>query len=156
MRLLILALCFSVTGCASTRFAQIGPDTFIVHRGGGSSAGDANMDAIQAAGKWCASAGRQLMVVSTQSGSDGMSYGSSVQFRCLEAGDPDLARPTLEPVASQQSQAPIVMPAPVSTFHPIQPYQMPVNPSKQTDASCLSKCMNSGSGGGFCQSKCSY
>lgn len=104
MKLIMLALIFVVSGCASTKVAQIGPDTYFVQREAGAGTfGTAGlrMEAIEDANKHCQRMGKKAVVLSMNENPSVMSYPSAdVQFRCLDEGDKDLQRPTLEKSAA--------------------------------------------------------
>jgi putative hemolysin len=101
--LLLLAIAIGLTACASTRVVPIGPDTYMIQRQGGTGFVGTNslkMDALEGAGAYCADRGKHLFVVSTSeqpAAAMGRYPSADVQFRCLEKGDPALARPTLAP-----------------------------------------------------------
>lgn len=100
-----LILCLVLTGCSTTRFAKLGPDTYLVQRKAGtgySSASGLKMDALEAAEERCKSMNKELLVLSTdeKSVSFASTPSSDIQFRCLDASDPEFKRPTLEPSAS--------------------------------------------------------
>ena len=90
-------------GCAGqTGVVPIGPDTYLVaHQGWISTQSVAELkgQAFTEAGTFCNARGKQLLPVSTKDtpGVIGRSYPEAeVQFRCLNAGDPELQRPTLQ------------------------------------------------------------
>lgn len=93
----LLVLAVMMAGCASSRIAPLGPDTYLLHRSSGDvacSSGCATMNGLEDAGKYCANQGKKMLVVSTQQGG----FESDIQFRCLAEGDKELVRPTLTPV----------------------------------------------------------
>ena len=94
-----------IAGCAGqSGVVPIGQDTFMASKQGWiSTQSDSALkaDVFREASAYCASKGKQLMPVSTNSrpGVIGRSYPEvEVQFRCLNENDPELRRPTLEPV----------------------------------------------------------
>lgn len=98
-----ICLVVLIAGCATnTGVVPIGPDTYMV--GGKSSTGfaagsDVIADLYRQAGAYCAEQQRFLMPVNTQSidGAPGRSFANAkIEFRCLEKGDPQLQRPTLQ------------------------------------------------------------
>lgn len=90
-----------IVGCATnTGVLPIGPDTYSlsVERApilGGRS--EARRVALTEAGAYCAKQGKELMVVGTSTFASAAvrDTGLDVQFRCLDANDPGLHRPTL-------------------------------------------------------------
>lgn len=88
---LALVLVTLLTGCASycrTQIAALGPDTYQ-----GSGVCGAAKE-VEDAGPFCASMGKQVLVMNTRADPSG---GVTV-FRCLAAGDPALRRPVYQPV----------------------------------------------------------
>jgi len=103
MKYLILFL-IVLSGCASTRIAPIGPDTFLIQRKAGtgySSESGLKMDALEEANEHCKKLNKNLLVVSTETHAVAFASTPSadVQFRCLDANDPEFKRPSLEPRA---------------------------------------------------------
>lgn len=103
VRTLLVALVV-LSGCASTRVVPIGPDTYMLqHQGASGFVGNnsVRMDAYDDASKYCSSMEKHFLVVSSSDSPAGpFRYPSTdIQFRCLNKSDPDLRRPTLEPVA---------------------------------------------------------
>lgn len=93
--------------CASsTEIVPEGPDTYVAYKQaatGFSGTAPLKMEAMRDAAKYCEGEGKKYVVVSTSEnpgGALGRYPGAEVRFRCLEAGDPDLKRPTLKPAAS--------------------------------------------------------
>ena len=92
-----------LTGCVTSHGEPqtVGPDTFMLsERAMGQD--EAQGAALVDAGQYCARAGKQFILVSTQTqhfGEPGsIGHASSVvTFRCLRAGDPGLVRPNLRP-----------------------------------------------------------
>lgn len=103
----ILIVCFLVlSGCASTRIASLGPDTYLVQRKAGtgySSESGLKMDALDEASAHCSSLNKKLLVFSAETHAVAFASTPSadVQFRCLDANDPELKRPNLEPAANK-------------------------------------------------------
>lgn len=99
--IIVILMGMSFVGCASTRVAKIGPDTYFIQREGGAGAvGTAplRMEAIEDANAHCEKMGKKAVVVSmNENPTNGWNYPSAdVQFRCLTDGDADMHRPTLE------------------------------------------------------------
>lgn len=92
-------------GC-STGVVSIGPDTFMVagqSATGFSTGGAVMVDLYREAAAYCTANGRNLLPVNMQSvdGVPGRAFASGqLQFRCLAEGDPELRRPTMQPVPS--------------------------------------------------------
>lgn len=104
--LCIVLIVFNLLGCASTRIAPIGPDTYLLQQQGASGFVGNNsvrMDAYDAAVKYCNSLEKQFLVVSsTDTAGGAFKYPSTdLQFRCLDKNDKDLQRPNLTPAADQ-------------------------------------------------------
>lgn len=97
-----ICLVVLLTGCASsTGVVPIGPDTYMVGGkalGLGASGHDATADLYREAGAYCASQSKQLMPVNVQSADGGVGRfpSAKLEFRCLERGDPQLGRPTMQ------------------------------------------------------------
>ena len=106
MKTIIIAMLVMVSGCASTRVVSIGKDTYMVQREAGTGFSGTNgikMDALEAAGAHCKLIKKELEVVSTSENPGGIigKYPSAdVQFKCLDANDPNLRSPTLTPVSA--------------------------------------------------------
>lgn len=97
-----------ISGCASNSgVIPIGTDTFMVTRQaatGFSGSGTLKAEAFQEANAYCMGQGKALQVVNTQEAQPPFVFGNypkaEVQFMCLNAGDAELARPKLKPVAN--------------------------------------------------------
>lgn len=91
-----------LSGCGTSSVLQLGPDTYRVSAvappiaGGVAAAEEAALGAAQ---RYCASLRREVLVqtLGTAPARLGGQARSSVNFRCLAAGDPELRRPVLEP-----------------------------------------------------------
>lgn len=101
--LLAIVMAASISGCAATSGAiPIGPDTYLLsHQGGGFWAMPSTLrvEALKEANSYCESKGKVFQVVGTNetpTGGFGQFPKGEVQFMCLDAGDPDLARPKLQ------------------------------------------------------------
>jgi hypothetical protein len=99
MRIAVIALAaMLIAACASstTGAMQIAPDTFRVttsaHNFGGGLPG-AQKQAIEGAQAQCAAMGRELLLMNTSTGFSRPFYEFTATFRCLNKGDPELARP---------------------------------------------------------------
>jgi hypothetical protein len=76
---------------------KVGPDTYMIARSdwGVSSGGYEKAKGIGEAEKYCASLGREILVISTTQNDMrfGVQAAAEVRFRCLLKGDPELTRP---------------------------------------------------------------
>ena len=93
----------TLAGCASPGPVPMGKDTYMLSGTGAwswSSGAALKGDLFREADAFCLSRGKQLMPVNTASndGSFSRFAQAELQFRCLAEGDPELARPNLEPV----------------------------------------------------------
>ena len=100
-----LILSLGLAGCAGVTdvVVPMGQDTFMIAchgTMGWSSAGAQKAKAFQQADEYCKKLGKQLQVINTTETPSGFGKIASaeVQFRCLMPGDPELGRPTLQPV----------------------------------------------------------
>ena len=103
MRLLLLisAIALAASGCAGPGVVPMGRDTYMIAKDGSfSTFGGAAVKAelYQEADAFCGKKGKQLMPVKEASRDSG--YGryanAELQFRCLDANDPEMRRPTME------------------------------------------------------------
>jgi hypothetical protein len=92
-------------GCgAHTGVVPIGQDTYMVARQGWistQSVGELKAEAFAEADAFCASKSKSVLPVNTRDtfGVFGRSYPEAeIQFRCLNADDPELRRPTMQKV----------------------------------------------------------
>ncbi|MCP1463311.1 hypothetical protein [Pseudomonas sp. S3E17] len=88
-------------GCSATGVVQMGQDTYMVAKDGSfTTFGGAQVKAelYREANAFCERKSKQLMPVKETSRDSG--YGryanAELQFRCLDAGDPELHRPTMK------------------------------------------------------------
>lgn len=103
-----LTLALLATGCATNSgIIPIGTDTYMVTRQaatGFSGSGNLKAEAFQEANAFCASQRKSLQVVNTAEAQPPFVFGNfpkaEVQFMCLNAGDGELGRPKLKPVAN--------------------------------------------------------
>jgi len=101
MKKISLVLILVLSSCSTTRFAQLGPDTYLVMRKAGtgySSSDGMKMDALEEAAGYCANLNKKLLILTTSQKSVAFASTPSaeIQFRCLNDGDPELVRPNLE------------------------------------------------------------
>ena len=92
-----------LVGCASQGPVPMGMDTYQLSSTGAwswSSGAALKGDMFREADAFCRSQGKQMLPVNTTSndGSFQRFAQAELQFRCLAPGDPELRRPTLEPV----------------------------------------------------------
>jgi hypothetical protein len=84
-------------GCVHSGVVKVGPDTYMVAISDWAvtSGGYEKAKAIGEGSKYCASIGREILVIDTTQ--NDMSFGrqaaAEVRFRCLLKGDPELTRP---------------------------------------------------------------
>lgn len=106
MPLTALGFVLLTVGCASTPgVVSIGPDTFMVSRQAatGFTGMSGLMEAAMREGNsYCRAKGLVFQVVNTSQSEPPYIFGNfpkaSVQFMCLNAADPELSRPKLQPV----------------------------------------------------------
>ena len=102
MRLLLAStMTLLITGCSGPGIVPMGRDTYMVAKDGSFTAfggGAVKAELYQEANAFCENKGKQLMPVKEASRDSG--YGryanAELQFRCLDANDPELRRPTME------------------------------------------------------------
>jgi hypothetical protein len=91
------AVCALFGACAHSGVVKVGPDTYMIANSewGFTSGGYQKAKAIDEGSKYCASIGREILVLnSTQNDvSFGKTPAAEVRFRCLLTGDPELTRP---------------------------------------------------------------
>jgi hypothetical protein len=91
------AACALFGACAHSGAVKVGPDTYMIANSewGFTSGGYQTAKAIDEGSKYCASLGREILVLnSTQNDvSFGKTPAAEVRFRCLLKGDPELTRP---------------------------------------------------------------
>jgi len=101
MKLLTLSLSLSLllAACASTNdIVPVGKDTYIVSgwgkSPGGYSGAEVKANAIKEAGKFCASQGKQIQVISStqRDMTFGVNATAELQFMCLSSNDADFSR----------------------------------------------------------------
>jgi hypothetical protein len=101
---ILTTLCVSMlVGCASNSgVVPIGPDTFMVSRQaatGFSGLGNLKAEALREAEEFCAGKGKTMQIVNSTESQPPYIFGNfpkaEVQFMCLDAGDPELARPKM-------------------------------------------------------------
>lgn len=95
-----LMVAAAVSACGSTgKVLNLGPDTYRISASKHNLAGgapEAEANALESAGAFCTSRGKQVMVTNMTSGFDRPFYTYQATFRCLAAGDPELRRPVYE------------------------------------------------------------
>lgn len=90
-------VCALLGACAHSGVVKIGPDTYMIANSewGFTSGGYQQAKAADEGSKYCASMGREILVLSS-TGNDvsfGKTPAAEVRFRCLLKGDPELTRP---------------------------------------------------------------
>jgi hypothetical protein len=96
-RKLVVTVTLLLGACAHSGAVKVGPDTYMIANSewGFTSGGYQTAKAIEEGSKYCASLGREILVLnSTQNDvSFGKTPAAEVRFRCLLKGDPELTRP---------------------------------------------------------------
>jgi hypothetical protein len=101
LRLAVISLAITVAGCSGPGVVPMGRDTYMIAKDGSfTTFGGAAVKAelYQEANAFCESKGKHLMPVKDSSRDSGYARyaNAEVQFRCLDANDPELRRPTME------------------------------------------------------------
>src|SRR5215831_4739837 len=101
MKVLRLIVVLALAGCpAYSGVVPMGQDTFMVSRQaatGFSGLGNLKAEIVQDASQYCANRGKSLQVIDTKEHTGfGTFPKAEVQFRCLDAKDPELTRPQLK------------------------------------------------------------
>ena len=102
MRILMVStIALFIAGCTGPGVVPMGRDTYMIAKEGSFttfSGGAVKAELYQEANAFCDGKGKQLMPLKDSSIDKG--YGrhanAEVQFRCLDANDPELRRPTME------------------------------------------------------------
>lgn len=102
MRLLLVpAITLFIAGCSGPGVVPMGRDTYMIAKDGSFTTfggGAVKAELYQEANAFCENKGKQLMPVNEAARDSG--YGryanAELQFRCLDANDPELHRPTME------------------------------------------------------------
>lgn len=99
--LLVPTIALILTGCSGPGVVPMGRDTYMIAKDGSFTTfggGAVKAELYQEADAFCGKKGKQLMPVKEASRDSG--YGryanAELQFRCLDASDPELRRPTME------------------------------------------------------------
>jgi len=100
---ILAAIVGSLAACASNSgVVPIGPDTFMVSRQaatGFSGLGSLKAEALREADQYCTSRGKVLQIVNSTESQPPYVFGNfpkaEIQFMCLSANDPELARPKM-------------------------------------------------------------
>ena len=103
-QLVVIVTALTLTACGSvSEVVPIGRESFMVEShgvaGNGASATE-KAKAFQTATAHCTKLGKEFQPISTSQTEAGWGRPPSaeVQFRCLQIGDPELQRPTLQPI----------------------------------------------------------
>jgi hypothetical protein len=95
--MLASAVCALFGACAHSGVVKVGPDTYMIANSewGFTSGGYQTAKAVGEGSKYCASIGREILVLNAVQ--NDLSFGkipaAEVRFRCLLNGDPELTRP---------------------------------------------------------------
>lgn len=100
-QLLIPTIALLISGCSGLGVVPMGRDTYMIAKDGGFTTfggGAVKAELYKEADAYCSDKGKQLMPVKEASrDSDYGRYASAeLQFRCLDANDPELHRPTMD------------------------------------------------------------
>lgn len=91
-----------LSACAHSGVVSIGPNTYMIANSewGFTSGGVQKAKVMKEASDYCNGIGKQMLPISTSQNDVawGKTPAAEVQFRCLSNGDPELQRPTLEPI----------------------------------------------------------
>ena len=91
-----------LSACSHSGVVPIGPDTYMIANSewGFTSGGVQKAKVMKEASDYCKSIGKKMLPISTNQNDVawGKTPAAEVQFRCLNENDPELRRPTLEPV----------------------------------------------------------
>jgi len=100
--IILIAATTILSACAHSGVVSIGPDTYMIANSewGFTSGGVQKAKVMKEASDYCNSIGKQMIPISTSQNDVawGKTPSAEVQFRCLSQGDPELKRPTLEPI----------------------------------------------------------
>ena len=101
MKYIVLAAA-TLSACSHSGVVPIGPDTYMIANSewGFTSGGVQKAKVMKEASDYCNSIGKRMLPISTSQNDVawGKTPAAEVQFRCLSPGDPELQRPTLQPV----------------------------------------------------------
>ena len=103
MKNIILIVAAAIlSACAHSGVISIGPDTYMIANSewGFTSGGVQKAKVMKEASDYCNSIDKQILPISTSQNdvAFGKTPAAEVQFRCLSHGDPELQRPTLQPI----------------------------------------------------------
>ena len=108
MRNLLTLIVLVLSGCAHSGVVAMGPDTYMIANTewGFTSGSYQKAQALKEASAYCKGLGKEMLPISTSQNdvSFGKTPAAEVQFRCLPPGDPELKRPTLQPVPATESK----------------------------------------------------
>ena len=94
--LLVGTALLSVAGCASSGVVKTGPNTYMVANSewGLTSGGYQKAKAIAEADRYCASIGREILVIRSKDNdvAFGKTPAAEVEFKCLPRNDPELLK----------------------------------------------------------------
>jgi hypothetical protein len=101
--LYVSAIAFFIVGCSGSGIVPTGKDTYMSSKPGGFftwSGGEVKAELYREGYEYCKSQGKEFMPVSSSAKDSGPARPAKaeLQFRCLVENDPELMRPTMEPV----------------------------------------------------------
>lgn len=99
--LLVTALAIAIAGCSGPGVVPMGRDTYMIAKDGSFTTfggGAVKAELYQEADAFCGKKGKQLMPVKEASRDSGIGRyaNAELQFRCLDANDPEIRRPTMQ------------------------------------------------------------
>lgn len=93
-KIILVVLSAGVSACAHSGVVPMGQDTYMIANSewGFSSGGVQKAKVLQEASQYCASIGKQILVLSTKQNdvSFGKTPAAEVQFKCLASDNPEL------------------------------------------------------------------
>lgn len=99
---ILIAAAAMLSACAHSGVVSMGPDTYMIANSewGFTSGGVQKAKVMKEASDYCNSIGKEMLPISTNQNDVawGKTPAAEVQFRCLPHGDPELQRPTLQPI----------------------------------------------------------
>jgi hypothetical protein len=102
----VVAACALLNACAHSGVVKVAPDTYMIANSewGFSSGAYQKAEAIKEGSTYCASIGREILVLDTSQNdvSFGKTPAAEVRFKCLVSGDPALRQP---PAPATQKQS---------------------------------------------------
>jgi hypothetical protein len=100
-----LGIAVLLTACAHSGVVSMGPDTYMIANSewGFTSGSYQKAKVMKEASEYCKSMGKEMLPIGTSQNdvTFGKTPAAEVQFRCLSPVDPELKRPTFQPVPAQ-------------------------------------------------------